>query len=192
MGIRSGDLVGTATSHEIRTRYRAVYRGVRMPAAAAIGLIDRIEAALQLYPDAVLCGWTAAALHGVAYTANRPVEIWLPARRARRGIVVRCGAMPDDDVLVREALPLTTGVRTAVDLTRYVEGDDGIAALDQCLRADRYGRAMTTRDEVAAYLGRATVTCTGRIGSGARCGGPTDVRNRHPRRTRGCCSIAPV
>ncbi|CAM5277094.1 hypothetical protein TPAU25S_02401 [Tsukamurella paurometabola] len=154
MGIRSGDLVATATSHEIRTRYRQVYRGVRLPAGAVVGLVERIEAALLLYPHAVLCGWTAAALHGAGYTAGRPIEIWLPARRVRAGIVVRCGAMPDEDVVVREAFPLTTGVRTAIDVVRYAEGDDAVAALDQCFRLDGYGRSVTSRDAVVDYLER--------------------------------------
>ncbi|TWS20597.1 hypothetical protein FK529_04440 [Tsukamurella asaccharolytica] len=150
--MRRTELDAVATAHAIRRDFRVIYRGVRGPAHTVPGLRERIDAARLLYPSAVLCGFTAAALHGMAFTADMPVEIWLPARRSRAGIVVRCGAMPDEDVLEREAMLLTTPVRTGIDLARFIDGDGAIAAVDQAVRRDRYGRSMTTVDELAAYV----------------------------------------
>lgn len=152
MGVRRTELDAVATAHAIRRDFRVIYRGVRGPVDVVPGLRERIDAARLLYPSAVLCGYTAAALHGMAFTAGRPVEIWLPARRSRAGLVIRCGAMPDEDVLEREAMLLTTPARTAIDLARFVDSDDAIAAVDQAVRRDRSGRSMTSVDEIAAYV----------------------------------------
>ncbi|GAA0985738.1 hypothetical protein GCM10009551_036260 [Nocardiopsis tropica] len=126
--------------------------GVRSPVGREITLRDRIDAVLLLYPDAVFCGWTAAALHSVAYCAGKPTEVWLPEHRRRRGLVIRRCVLPEEDVVDVDGVAFTTGVRTAVDLARYIPGDDAVAAVDQCLRFDEAGRAATTVEEMRRYL----------------------------------------
>lgn len=152
MGVRTRELAPYATPYEIRARYQQVIRGVRMPAGRPVTFRDLIDAALLLYPDAVFCGWTAAALHGVAYCADRPIEVWLPLPRRRQGIVIRGGAMPDADVIVVDGLRLTTGARTFVDIARFTDGDDAVVGADQCLRVRDDGRSVTTVQDVADYL----------------------------------------
>ncbi|NKY21002.1 DUF559 domain-containing protein [Tsukamurella spumae] len=152
MGIRTRYLVSVVTPYEIRTRYQQVVHGVRMPAALPVTFRDRLEAVRVLYSDAVFCGWTAAALHGVAYCAGRPIEIWLPLPRRRKGVIIRGGSMPDEDVIVVEGLRLTTGARTLIDIARFTEGDDAVVGADQCLRVRDDGRSATTAQEVIGYL----------------------------------------
>ncbi len=152
MGVRTRYLVPVATPYEIRARFQQVVRGVRMPAGRPVTFRDRLEAVLLLYPDAVFCGWTAAALHGVAYCADRPIEIWLPLPRRRQGVIIRGGALPDEDVITVEGLRLTTGTRAFVDIARFTEGDDAVVGADQCLRRRDDGRSATTAAQVVGYL----------------------------------------
>lgn len=152
MGIRTRQLVPLATPYEIRARYQQVVRGVRMPASGPVTFRDRLGAVLLLYPDAVFCGWTAAALHGLAYCADRPIEIWLPLPRRRQGVIIHGGAMPDEDVIVVDGFRLTTGARTFVDIARFTAGDDAVVGADQCLRVRDDGRSATTVREIVDYL----------------------------------------
>lgn len=152
MGIRTRHLVPVISRHRIRTQYQQVLRGVRMPAGRPVTFQDRMNAVLLLYPDAVFCGWNAAALHGVAYCSDRPTEIWLPLPRQRQGLVIRGGAMPAEDVLERDGIRYTTAVRAVIDIGRFTPGDDAIVGIDQCLRVDDRGRSATTFDEVLRYL----------------------------------------
>jgi very-short-patch-repair endonuclease len=152
MGIRTRRLAQAASPYEVRTRYQQVIRGVRMPSGQPVTFRDRLDAVLLLYPDAVFCGWTAAALHGAAYCADRPIEIWLPLPRRRQGVIIHGGTMPDEDVIVVAGIRLTTGPRTFVDIARFTDGDDAVVGADQCLRRRDDGRLVTTEDEVTRYL----------------------------------------
>lgn len=151
MGEVTKNLTLVASPYEIRSRYQQVVRGVRMPADRPVTFQDRLEAVQLLYPGAVFCGWTAAALHGVAFCADRPLEIWLPYVRRRQGIEFRGGAMPAADVIRRDGLQFTTAVRAFIDIARYAEGDDANVGCDQCVRVHD-GRRATSVDEVREYL----------------------------------------
>jgi very-short-patch-repair endonuclease len=138
--------------HTIRTNYAQVIHGVRQTGAEPVSVRDQYDALTMVYPQAVFTGWSAAGLHGVPYSEGHPPEIWLPEQRRRQGIVIRSGRLPDRDitrVLNRRA---TTAVRTAVDLARHEPGDRAIAAIDQCIHEDEFGRPATTLDEIGAYL----------------------------------------
>ncbi|TWS21985.1 DUF559 domain-containing protein [Tsukamurella sputi] len=152
MGIRTRQLVQVLSPYEVRAQYQQVIRGVRIPADRPVTFRDRLDAVLLLYPDAVFCGWTAAALHGAAYCADRPVEIWLPNPRRRQGVVIRGGTMPREDVLVVHGIRMTSGVRTFVDIARFTDGDDAVVGADQCLRVRDDGRSVTTVRDVGDYL----------------------------------------
>lgn len=108
---------------------------------------------MQAYPDGVFCGWTATRMHAVPFSDDdNPIELWLPHHRHRAGFVFRRCAMPGSDVLRRKGFALTTGVRTAIDLARFVPGDEAIAAVDQCVHIDRTGQQVTSVEEMRAYL----------------------------------------
>lgn len=148
----SSTLTARLTHHTVRADYQVVYRGVRAPKSAMVDDAERARAAALLFPEGVLGGWTAASLHGVAFTAGHPVEIWLPAKRRRQGLIVRRGRLDADEVAVVDGLPVTTPVRTALDLARYCDGDQAIAVVDQMLRASPDRRAVTTTDEMMTHL----------------------------------------
>ncbi|WP_148281415.1 endonuclease domain-containing protein [Tsukamurella sp. 1534] len=153
MGFRTSELEANTTSHRIRTEYQQVIRGVRVPVGDEITFAERQRAVLQVYPAAVFCGRSAARMHAVPYADEcHPLEVWLPEHRQRHGILVRRCAMPESDILRRKGFALTTTVRTAIDLARFVPGDGAIAAVDQCIRIDRYGRRVTSTEEMEAYL----------------------------------------
>ncbi|CAM3401470.1 DUF559 domain-containing protein [Tsukamurella hominis] len=142
------------TSHRIRAEYQQVIHGIRVPVNDEIDFAERRRAVMQAYPRAVFCGWTAARMHAVPFADDdaRPVELWLPEHRRRAGLVIRRCALPASDVLRRKGFALTTEVRTAVDLARFVPGDEAIAAVDQCVHIDRSGRQVTSVEEMQAYL----------------------------------------
>ncbi|MCS3778678.1 DUF559 domain-containing protein [Tsukamurella ocularis] len=104
------------------------------------------------YPDAVFTGWTAAAPHGALYTEGHAPEIRLPQQRTRKGVIIRVGRLNDEDVEIVLRRRATSGALTAADIARHTTDDEAIAGFDQCLRVDRYGRSVTTKRAVQAYL----------------------------------------
>lgn len=155
MGSRTSDLAAITTSHRIRTDYQQVIHGIRMPASDEVTFAERCRAAVQAYLAGVFCGWTAARMHSVPYSDDdcHPIELWLPDHRQREGFVFRRCAMPRSDIIRRTTgSALTTEVRTAIDLARFVPGDEAIAAVDQCVRVDRFGRQVTSVEEMEQYL----------------------------------------
>ncbi|WP_248491610.1 endonuclease domain-containing protein [Tsukamurella sp. PLM1] len=107
---------------------------------------------MLLYPRGVFCGWTAAALHGVAFCADKPIEIWLPEHKQRQGLIIRTGALPREDIIESGGLRYTTAVRGLIDIGRFAPGDEAIAGMDQCLRIGDDGRSATTRAAALEYL----------------------------------------
>ncbi|WP_238219905.1 endonuclease domain-containing protein [Tsukamurella pulmonis] len=153
MGRRTSELAATETAHRIRTEYQQVLRGIHLPIQDEVTFAERRRAVMQVYPAAVFCGWTAARMHAVPYASeDRPLELWLPEHRRRDGLVIRRCAMPPSDILRRREFALTSEVRTAIDQARFLEGDEAIAAVDQCIRTDRFGRHVTSVDEMERYL----------------------------------------
>ncbi|NMD58538.1 MULTISPECIES: endonuclease domain-containing protein [Tsukamurella] len=154
MGSRRSALASTLTEHAIRRDYQKVLHGIRLPWDEEITFAERRRAVLQVYPDAVFCGWTAARMHAVPYANDDayPIELWLPEHRKRSGVVIRRCALPASDIVRRKGFALTTEVRTAIDQARFIPGDDAVAAVDQCTRIDRYGRQVTSVEEMERYL----------------------------------------
>lgn len=98
--------------------------------------------ALVLPPDAVLCRRSAAWLRGVDLRcpgeSPLQVEVLVDVRREpprRPGLVAHQSTLPDQDVEVIRGLPVTSGVRTAVDLARYRPRTEGVVALDALAHA---------------------------------------------------------
>jgi very-short-patch-repair endonuclease len=78
----------------------------------------------------------AAALWGLAGFARAPVELVVPRRRKRAlpGIVHRPLSLPDVDVTVVDAIPVTTPARTLIDVAGVAHRDAVEEALDDALR----------------------------------------------------------
>lgn len=114
-----------------------------------------------LLPGAVLSGRSAAVLWGVAVAArDDPVECTLdPTRRAGavRGVHVTRRHLPDDDVVQRHGVRVTTPLRTALDLGRLQPPDEAVVCLDQFLRS----RLITLTELRAAAVGTTGPGCRG-------------------------------
>jgi very-short-patch-repair endonuclease len=153
----SAALIGACGAYRARTRYRCVTPGIRVPRddSAPSNVGDLATAILALYPDSVLAGWTAARLHGHSMARSRTrVEVICPRQIRRAGIVSRTARLEPHEIVTRFGVRCTSPVRTAIDLARYVPGDEAIAAMDQCLTTPRGRRPITTPAEIEAELDR--------------------------------------
>jgi hypothetical protein len=128
---------GRLTRQELRRWHRPVYRGIYGPRGVAPSMRDRATAAwLASNRRGVIAGAAASALHGAQWVDD-DIRIELIARRARPqpGLIVRDEALADDEVTWVGKLPVTTRVRTAYDLGRYLPRGEAVARLDSLMRA---------------------------------------------------------
>lgn len=130
----------------------SVVHGLRREGTAPVNAREVRDALAIAYPEAVFTDWTAAALHGARYTDGHQPSIWLPQRRTRRGVTIRTGRLDPEDVELVLRRRATSGPLTAADIARHTSDDEGIAGFDQCIRVDEYGRSVTTKEAVIAYL----------------------------------------
>jgi very-short-patch-repair endonuclease len=141
-----------------RGTWRRLSRGIltvegRAEAAGGHLLI----AVLQAGPGAVLGFESAAAVHGWdAADPSAPARVIVPLNSSHRPGPRR--ALGPDEIMVRGVLPLTTPVRTAVDLACDLAFEAAVVSLDSALRARQF-----TPDELNAAF------ATSR-GSGIRAG----------------------
>jgi hypothetical protein len=113
--------------------------------------LDALAVTISLArPSAVLSGSTAAWVWGLPRPrqAASVVQLTDPRRwRRGRGWLMTQAALPDDEITVRGAYPVTTAARTVVDVARSWPEVDAVAAIDAALL-----RGLTTRTELAAVL----------------------------------------
>lgn len=149
---RTQDLLRDRTDRSVRDSTASVIHGIRSEAGSSPTINDVRAALLTAYPEATFCGWSAAELHGVPYSAGHPPELWLPEQRRRNGVIVRCGRLPIDGMTTVSGWPATTIVRSAVDLARLTRNDEAVVAVDQFIRRDSSGRSITTKRAILQYL----------------------------------------
>lgn len=129
-------------------------RGMYLP-AGHVGLAERAAAAIELAPvGSALSRATAAWLRGldvlpvgVLDPTTFPVELTVPAGRVpprRPGIRPYAAQLPPTDVEELHGLRMTTPLRTALDLGRYLPPLGAVGALDRFLAA-----GLVTPDELA-------------------------------------------
>ncbi len=155
--------------------WQRVFPDVYVAAGVELTHAVRVRAALVLFPDAVVCGRSAARLWGVDVDgpAGDPdtadVEVVRPPRAVdgvRRpagqqrvaGLRVHRRAVSAQDVGVRDGMRLTLPAVTALDLAAQLPHDDAVVLLDQfCHAGSRYRRLTDL-----VRLGELAVTRTGR------------------------------
>lgn len=100
------------------------------------------HAALLTWPGGVLCGITAARLHGLA-AGSREVHLLLPAtlRRARRRGVVTHWTRTGLEIVAIDGLPVTDLARTLADCMLWSARDEAVCLLDGALRSGRLSSA---------------------------------------------------
>ncbi|MFL6084433.1 MAG: hypothetical protein ACJ74F_14785 [Mycobacterium sp.] len=128
---------GRLTRQQLRRWYQPLYRGIYLDARAAPTLRDRATAAwLASDRRGVIAGVAASALHGAQWVdADVPIELISNRARRQRGLIVRNEALTEDEITYVGRLPVTTRVRTAFDLGRYLPRGEAIARLDSLMHS---------------------------------------------------------
>ncbi|HYO18050.1 MAG TPA: hypothetical protein VES02_05215 [Dermatophilaceae bacterium] len=131
--------------------------GLRQTAKLDDLRLTRIHAALVAAPSgAILSGWAAAVLHGIPSefldgtsdgTKPLPVEFIVPpdgGAYERDGLRLRWAPCGVEELVRYHGRPVTSGTRTAADLTRWaMYPEKALAAIDMSLR-----HGLTTRGEL--------------------------------------------
>jgi hypothetical protein len=138
---------------------RRVIRGVYVDSSTPDNLITRAAAAaLILPPGAALARRTAAWVFGVDTLAMGnhlvlpPIDLLAPegfAAARRSGCAGRSAKLAEGDLVEIRGLVVTSPLRTTMDLLRWLERPDALAAADAMLHA-----GLLTKDELLDGLRR--------------------------------------
>ncbi|QBJ95823.1 DUF559 domain-containing protein [Rhodococcus sp. ABRD24] len=130
--IRRARLLATLTPARIAREYVPVLTGIYVRADQPVDFAQRSRALAVAHPDAVLAGWSAAALHGYRYIPEdaQPEAILPQPARRRAGVRFRYDTLADDEHEDVYGYELTGHLRTAYDLGRRLPFDDAVAAVD--------------------------------------------------------------
>lgn len=148
-----GPALDRLTRTERRNRFRNITTGLVLPADYPDDLRARSLALSKLYPDGVLCGWSAAAVHGGQVPRGAVPEICVgPSMRRRAGVMIRRYPIPPDAVTTKAGASVTTPLWTAFDLARFLPFEDGVLAVE--FAHGHYLRLEDVPDMLPALAGR--------------------------------------
>lgn len=129
---------GTVTRNDLRRRYVKLHRNVYARRGLELTALDRATAAwLWSGREGVLVGNSAAAVLGAKWLSpDAPAEIGRVRYPSPPGIVVRSGAIADDELRAVGEITCTTPDRTAYDLgRRLVPLERAVVGIDALLHA---------------------------------------------------------
>ena len=128
---------GRLTRRELGRRYTKVYRNVYMPRGMELTARDRAVAAwMWSHGTAVVAGLSAAALLGSRWVpAEAPAELIRTQHKSPPGIVVHKGTVAAEEVRYIAGIRCTTVARTAFDIGRRLQLDEGLVRVDALLHA---------------------------------------------------------
>lgn len=143
---------GVLTRHELRAHYEVVFRDVYLPAGTQLTAAVRAKAAyLWAGRRAVVCGVSAAALHGNPYiSADRVVELNRSRRNAPDGIIIRGDRLASDECTMIDDVAVTTPARTIFDIGRRLRTERAVELTDVLLR---HCGATEVDELIARYRG---------------------------------------
>jgi len=123
--------------HELRRWHQRIFRDVYMPKRHEVSLRDRIEGAwLRSGRQGVIAGVAASALHGAQWVDDGiPIELIWNYGRSPSGLIIRNETLADDEITKVAGIPVTTRVRTAFGLGRYLPRKEAIARLDSLMHS---------------------------------------------------------
>ncbi|ORA26630.1 hypothetical protein [Mycobacterium aquaticum] len=123
---------GRLTRGQLRWRYSSAQPRVYLPKDTARTLsVNTVAAWLWTGRRAIIAGRAAAALHGAKWVdADTPVELIVKHGRRRPGIVMRDERISPEEICSIGDLRVTTPLRTALDLARFLPRDTAVAHLD--------------------------------------------------------------
>ncbi|MGH3446595.1 MAG: type IV toxin-antitoxin system AbiEi family antitoxin domain-containing protein [Nocardioidaceae bacterium] len=159
LGITRRQLGEMVRNGEVRRVLQGVYQLSREPD----NLVNRAKAAhLVMQPFGIICDRTAAWVHGVDTFDVRELEILPPlecfvlrdmARVRRLGCLGGERDLAPNDVNLVHGVPVTTPLRTALDLGCRLGRRDALAAIDGFMRQHTISRARL-KAELSRYRGR--------------------------------------
>jgi hypothetical protein len=128
---------GALTAHELRRWHQRLFRDVYLEKSNDVTLRDRIEGAwLRSGREGVIAGVAASALHNAQWVGDDiPIELIWNYGRSPNGLLVRNEALAEDEFTRVAGIPVTTRVRTAFDLGRYLPRGEAIARLDSLMHS---------------------------------------------------------
>jgi very-short-patch-repair endonuclease len=137
---------GALNRHQLRSRYRALYPNVYLPKEIQPSFAQRVIGA-WLWSDrqATIAGAAAAALYGVGWIDDVPVELIHCNARAPRGVLTRRAVLLDGEVRVLAGRAVTTPTRTAFDIGRRGPVRSAVAKLDALARVTDFKVADVVR-----------------------------------------------
>lgn len=123
---------GVLTRGQLRWRHAAVHPRVYLPKDSVPTLADNTMAAwLWTGRRGIIAGRAAAALHGAQWVDDSaPIELITEHGRRRPGIIVREERIRPDELCQIGDFCVTTPLRTALDLARFLPRDEAVAHLD--------------------------------------------------------------
>jgi very-short-patch-repair endonuclease len=145
--------VGLNDKHLQGALWRQVWRGVWVAAGVPDSRELRLAAIRLILPStAVLCGLTAAWLHGVdvRQEADLDVHVGFPKGRRirnREGLVVCQETLDAADITVVDGMRVTNRIRTVFDCLRWLKYAEPLVVADAMAHAE-----LVTLDELRAYF----------------------------------------
>ncbi|WJR35418.1 DUF559 domain-containing protein [Mycobacteroides immunogenum] len=126
---------GDVTRQELRKYYVKVFHNVHVHQRVEMTAALRAEAAfLWSRRKAVLCGVSAAALHGNPWiSAQRPAELVRVRHDAPPGIISHHDRLLPTEQMTVRGMPVTTPARTIFDIGRRVRLDRAVELTDVLL-----------------------------------------------------------
>jgi AbiEi antitoxin C-terminal domain len=123
---------GRLTRGQLRWHHTAVHPDVYLAKDAERTLhLNTVAAWLWTGRRGVIAGRAAAALHGAKWVdASTPIEVIAEHTRRRAGVIVHEERISPDEITCVGELPVTTPVRTALDIARHLPRDVAVQHLD--------------------------------------------------------------
>lgn len=123
-------------------RYQRLFHDIYLLADAPADLVARSQGATLLAPrHGVLSGYSAAELLGARCApAGTNAELTVPGGdlRERPGLTVHRDLLADDEIVAAAGLAVTTVLRTAWDLARWLPTVEGVVAMDALARLGQF------------------------------------------------------
>jgi very-short-patch-repair endonuclease len=129
MGIGPDSIDRRVTGGRLHRMHRGVY-------AVGHQVLTRearwMAAVLSAGPRAVLSHRSAAALWGIRPTSRPAIEVTVPTPlRPRPGLQPHCAVLREDEVTVKDGIPVTTAARTQLDLASVLRPHELDRALNE-------------------------------------------------------------
>ncbi|MGZ6778585.1 MAG: hypothetical protein ACXVGO_06295 [Mycobacterium sp.] len=128
---------GALTARQLRRLFEPVYPGVHIPRGTEPSAVQRARAAwLWSRRDGVIAGMSAAAMLGAKWIEpGLPAELIHTNRRPPPKLVVYTDDLAVGETQYLDGAALTTTARTAFDIGRRLDLEDGVQRIDALMNA---------------------------------------------------------